>query len=155
MTIAARLDSGHQVFFHIGHTLRHAHRDERGAFPGLDAPEVSAETEGRGAGHRRASKKRSRRNLRRDPARLGQLAEHVQIFHAREAVGPECHIHVHRVEGLERRRADADVSIAARARHECDPERSQSIEIRAVELHPVHGEHRSVEEPHLSQILRR
>ena len=79
--------------------------------PGSMLPNVVAETERRRAGQRRALEQRARRHRRSDAPRLGKLAEHVQVVNARQAVGAERHLDVHRVERLERRRPDADVSL--------------------------------------------
>ena len=70
----------------------------------------------------------ARRHARRDAPRLGQLSEHVQVGDARQAVGAERHVDVHRVERLERRRHRRRRSVAARARR---PASSPSAAARA------------------------
>ena len=89
------------------------------------------------------------------PPRRGELGEEVQILHACEAVGTERDVHVHRVKRLERRRADADVPVAARARHDRHVERAEAIEIVTGQLHAVHGKDAAIEEAEVLEILHR
>ena len=83
-----------------------------------------------GADQRRALEQPARRHAGREPAHRRQLGEQVQVGDAGQAVGADRDRHARRVEPLERRRADADPLVAARAGHERRAARAQPRQAR-------------------------
>ena len=115
--------------------IRTAISDAR--FPGSMLPKSPSRPSARAPTSVALCEQRPGRHPRRHAPRLGQLGEDAQVGHARQAVGAECHVDVHRVERFERRRPHAYVHVASRARDDCRADVRDLPEILAVELYAV------------------
>src|SRR5258706_7510279 len=96
-------DTADEVFCDIPGFPRNRYGDQRRAFPGFDGTEVRLKTQSAGAIECCAFKQPGGRNIRGQAPELCQLAEQVEVRHAREAVGAQRHRNAGAVELRHRR----------------------------------------------------